>query len=226
MGGIGVRSRLAAMVLLCAGPAAAEVPDAIGRISHSAALRPGAAICTGTLVAPDLVLTAGHCLGAGDPGEMRFALGADVTGARALRRGAAVYRRQGPPAPGPAPEPVAGLAMDLALIRLGTAVPADVARPLAVGSPGPGPAVMPGYRRDAPLAAPVPTDCAVVWQAGAVLGLGCPAVSGQSGAPVLQPGPGGDWQVVAVTVAAVTERHGAGQLRSLAVLPGPALNPQ
>jgi protease YdgD len=209
-------------LLLAAGAAGAEgpggeVPAAIGRISYGPMVLPGAAICTGTLVAPDLVLTAGHCLGAGDPGAVRFAVGFRDGGARALRRGREVLRAEGPPLPG-----AAGLAGDLALLRLDRPVPAAVAEPLAlaevVPETPPGMATTAGYRRDAPQAAPEPWLCAIRLREGGILGLGCPAVSGNSGAPLMQRGEAG-WRVVAVMVAAVPE----GRVRSVAAVPGPGV---
>ena len=41
---------------------AEEAPSAVGRISYGDSPTPEAAICSGVLVAPDLVLTAGHCV--------------------------------------------------------------------------------------------------------------------------------------------------------------------
>jgi protease YdgD len=220
-----VRGRAGLLVLLlAAGAAGAEgtgdVPAAIGRISYGPMVLPGAAICTGTLVAPDLVLTAGHCLGAGDPGAVRFAVGLDATGARALRRGREVLRAAGPVLPG-----AAGLAGDVALLRLDRPVPAAAAAPLAmadvVPQTPPGLATTAGYRRDAPDAAPDPWLCAIRLREAGILGLGCPAVSGNSGAPLLQREEGGDWRVVAVMVAAVPEGAG-GRVRSVAAVPGAA----
>lgn len=216
------RGGLPALVLLAAAGAAgaAEVPGAIGRISYGPVVLPGAAVCTGTLVAPDLVLTAGHCLGAGDAGAVRFAVGRDATGARALRRGREVLAAQGPRLPG-----AAGLAGDLALLRLDRPVPAAVAAPLPLaevvpGEGGLGVATTAGYRRDAPDAAPVPWICPLRLREAGILGLGCPAVSGNSGAPLMQRGEAGDWRVVAVMVAALPE-GAEGPLRSIAAIPGP-----
>ena len=67
-----------AWLILCAGQLAAEMaPLAIGRISYGDTIEPGAAICTGALVAPDLVLTARHCLESlqASPARVRFAAG-------------------------------------------------------------------------------------------------------------------------------------------------------
>ena len=68
------RNLLISLAALASEAALAEdIPSAIGRISYGDAMEPGAAICTGVLVAPDLVLTAGHCVrgSSADPGRIR-----------------------------------------------------------------------------------------------------------------------------------------------------------
>ncbi len=68
------------LILVMPGGGAAQpvdIPPAVGRISYGDTLVPGAAICTGVLVAADLVLTAGHCVrgAADDPSSIRFEAG-------------------------------------------------------------------------------------------------------------------------------------------------------
>ncbi len=68
------------LILVMPGGGAAQpvdIPPAVGRISYGDTLVPGAAICTGVLVAADLVLTAAHCVrgAADDPSSIRFEAG-------------------------------------------------------------------------------------------------------------------------------------------------------
>lgn len=181
---------------------ATETPvfAALGRISYRDQPRPGTPICSGVLVAPDLVLTAAHCVIPADgqprPQEIRFAPAYRAGQAPLTLRGTAVIAVARPENP----------VTDLALLRLEAAVPATVARPLPLGpDPAPGEALtLLGYRRDAPelpmrdqgcRAAPSPRT-----EGTGLVGLTCTVTSGNSGGPVLSPGPGG-WQVRAITTA-------------------------
>lgn len=179
--------RLAAALLLATAAAAQDLP-AVGRITYGEGFAPGAAVCTGALVAPDLVLTAGHCVAgsAETPGIIRFAAGYGTGAAAALGRGAAVMLAAGQ-----------GVPADVALVRL--------AAPLPVAPLPTGPETDPwltrvGYRRDAPEAPETVRTCLRLQERDGVLHLDCRAVSGNSGAPVLSRGPGGDWRIAAVMV--------------------------
>jgi V8-like Glu-specific endopeptidase len=204
------------LILMAGQGLAQEAPLAVGRISYGEPPAPGAAICTGVLVAPDLVLTAGHCLaGAKDnPATVHFAAGFDQGRSRAVGQGAEVILSEATVS--------TDRANDVALLRLASSMARDGVVPLALADPAlthvvPQFSVI-AYRRDAPDRPERQDDCG--WRATlpGVLALSCPVVSGYSGAPVLA-WDGTDWRIVAVMVAATT----GWRVRSLAALVPPDL---
>ena len=197
--------RQSLLLLLCGGAALAEdIPSAVGRISYGDTPAPGAAICTGVLVAPDLVLTAGHCVRtmADDPAVIRFDAGW-IDGRPAGRGQGAKVLLEGSDGP----------AEDVALVVLEAPFSAEVASPLPLASPATGEFTLHAFRRDVPDHPAEPSTCNQITALPGLLGLDCPAVSGNSGAPLLQRVEGG-WQVVAVMVAASDK----GPIRSWATL--------
>lgn len=213
--------RIAALILAALGAAqpgtAQQLPvafPAVGQITYGRN-PPGAAICTGTLVAPDLVLTAGHCLSGSkdkpmDPADIRFAAGWSDGQATAISAGREVTRSG-----------LKGMPGDTALLRLATPVASGAAVPQRMaGGPGVEDSFTTvAYRRDAPERPVVDSGCTLIEAAPPLLGLGCTVVSGNSGAPVLV-WRDGIWQVAAVMVA---QSRAPGAIRAIAVIPDPGL---
>ena len=192
---------------------------AIGRVNVGGLNTRGT--CTGTLIAPDLVLTAAHCippraLREDTPEKVHFLAGwfRDSYAGHQTVREVILH-----------PEYVRGrqsvgrLHTDVALLVLDG--PLTEVRPLPIGR-------LPGFaddvevlaysnRRNGALARTGP--CVAVQVDPDTLGTTCPVVSGNSGAPLLRPGTDG-WRVVAVTVATV---GGPSGFHSFAVRAAPVL---
>jgi|GEM_PF-1868545 len=172
------------------GPAPAEVArpralvwpwEAIGRVE-----RASGGHCTGTLIAPDLVLTAGHCVsgpgGAALPAEaVTFAL-ADAVGTGAASSGVTeILRPRNLPSPGD----------DFAVLRLDAPLEVRPVPLLPEGEPPPGHGlngrvVLAGYGPDLASRLAVQQDCRVLGLAGAsVARHTCTSANGSSGGPVL-----------------------------------------
>jgi protease YdgD len=185
---------------------------AIGQITYGSAT--GGAICTGTLVAPDLVLTAGHCVS--DDGELmqagniQFAAGWRAGKSTAIRYGDEIIMEM------PSLGKLRALSQDVALIVLDMPIDPDVVRPLALAAPN---ALtdrysLIGYRRDVPEVIRRNDACDWASTEGAVLVLRCRVVSGNSGAPILIQ-QNGEWQIAAVMAA----QGRGGDVASYAVIP-------
>lgn len=194
--------------------AAQDQPAAVGRLSTPKGDGEGG-FCTGALIAPDLVMTAGHCLPSpARSGSITYQF------APGYGRGDGTNRYTGstfidlPPRP----EGPLKLENDIAFLRLDQPVPADVAIPLDFQS-GPIPETMVfwGYDGTRPERRPVPGTCNLLavfpYGMPTILGLSCRAVGGNSGAPVLIRD-GDQWRIVAVMVARTKGRTG-----SMAVVP-------
>lgn len=188
-----MRHILIALLLLAALPVQAE--DAIGRVNIAGYNRRG--MCTGTLVAPAVVLTAAHCVlnrdGSRKPiRDMVFVAGWDGTRHAAAAEVAGIRLH---------PMARSGrhidAAHDLALLELAEAL--DIA-PLDLGSAAPaGPFALSGYTRQRPYRTTDSDGCAGTPR-GAIWHLDCPVDYGQSGGPVLA-GEDGARRVVAVVSA-------------------------
>lgn len=176
-------------------PAEQQDWNAIGLVFYGAS--PKGAVCTGTLVAPDLVLTAGHCVGDGAAtAGLTFAAGWRQEQAVAVRKARAVVRAEAVNDAGRT------LANDLALIVLDRKIAETLVAPLPLSPAGrlAESYSFIGYRRDRPGVIARTDDCALQGVDVAVLRVGCTAVSGNSGAPLLVRH-ADMWQIAAVMVA-------------------------
>ena len=178
------------------GQALAELPalpledhadwQAVGRVNQGGFNR--RASCSGTLIEPDLVLTAAHCVMKGDgsvPLDRLHFVAGWLGGEYADHAKAARVRVHPGYAFTPGPD-------DIALMWLER--PLTVA-PLPVASPVWAQAAMLGYQDTRPHRLGARFDCERLSRAQ--LWLGCPARSGNSGGPILQQ-IDGEWQVVGV----------------------------
>jgi protease YdgD len=170
--------------------AAEQVPwRAVGRV-NIVIRTDSRSMCTGTLIAEDLVLTAAHCVvddltGLAQPvGNVHFVAGLrlGVKVAHSLAEKIAVHPRYD----GGKSSVRDNIPYDLALIRLKTPVPRAKAQYFSIGPVTGAPLTLVSYRRDRANALTRQDNCAVAHSESAVMTLGCEVTFGASGSPLFQ----------------------------------------
>ena len=157
--------------------------EAVGRIDMDRG-----SFCTGTLVAPDLVLTAAHCVMDDqgkpiDPSAMTFQAG--YAEGVAIAR-ASVLRTVADPGYDPtSPVSAENVRHDVALLQLAQPIPAAVAAPYSVAEPGKGQAVsVVSYADGRAEMLSWQRECAVLERGEGLIATNCDVTFGASGAPV------------------------------------------
>ncbi|NKX43219.1 trypsin-like serine peptidase [Roseicyclus persicicus] len=186
---------------------AASPWEAVGRLDS------GVSFCTATLIAPDLVLTAAHCLFDAEgrrlpDSALTFSASLRLGRAEAVRGVARAHLPEGYEHPPLGRAEFSAVAQDVALLELDLAIPAAQVAPMPASrsAAGAGPVTLVSYGAERAAFPSIEEECRVLSRAEAVQILSCRAVEGSSGAPVMRMGPSGP-EIVAV-VSGLTRIYG------------------
>lgn len=199
-----VLALVAVLVAVAALPATAgaALPTpwaAVGRIDIG-----GGRFCSGTVITPTRVLTAAHCLfqphtgRRAEPAEIEFLAGLYRNEVQERRRPVRVHLPHG--YVWSAREELAALERDVAVLEFAEPIGVPPLAILPAARELPPRLVLARYGRSRPSRTRVDFGCVRTGDIGGLWQVSCPVEPGNSGAPLLAPGPGGP-RLVAVVVA-------------------------